>query len=81
MTLPEIEGMVLKLASQGLKGSQIEKDSESSPVDKKLASTWRSFIDSVTREWKIFNIISVLLSRYVNSFASYTGSKPDHLFI
>ena len=80
LTLPEIEGMVLELASQGLKRSQIKKDSESSLVDKRLASTWRSFIDSVTREWKIFNIISVLLSRYVNSFSSYTHSKSD-LFI
>jgi hypothetical protein len=27
----------------------------------KLQNTWNSFIDSLTREWKTLNIISVLL--------------------
>ena len=72
MTLPEIKSMVLKLASQGLNMLEIEVALESSPVHKRLTSTWESFIDSVMREWKIFNIISVLLLTYVNSFLSHT---------
>ena len=72
ITLPEIKSTVLKLASQGLNRFEIEVAFESSPVHKRLASTWESFIDSVMREWKIFNIISVLLLTYVNPFLFHT---------
>ena len=81
ITLPEIKKVLLELASQGLNRPQIGEDfkSRSSLVHKRLTSTWKLFIDSVMQEWKIFNIISVLLSRYVNSFSSYTCSKSEPL--
>ena len=35
------------------------------PAYKSLASTWEGFIESIMREWKTFNIISVLHLSYV----------------
>ena len=71
MTLPEIKRMALEMASQGLKHEiEIQMAFESSsvpPAYKRLKSTWEFFIDSVMREWKTFNIISVLLLTYVRS--------------
>ena len=69
MSLPEIKKMALETASQGLSHDyEIEMAFESPsvpPAYKRLTSTWEFFIDSVMREWKIFNIISVLLLTYV----------------
>ena len=69
MSLPEIKKMALETASQGLTHEyEIEMAFESSsvpPAYKRLTSTWEFFIDSVMREWKTFNIISVLLLTYV----------------
>ena len=79
MTLPEIKKMALEMASQGLKYEfEIEMAFESSsvpPAYRRLTLVWQSFIDSLMREWKTFNIISVLLLTFVSS--SYTYSKPD----
>ena len=79
MTLPEIKKMALETASQGLKHEfEIQMAFESSSVSsayKRLKSTWESFIDSVMREWKTFNIISVLLLTYV-SLCLYTMLVP-----
>ena len=65
MSLPEIKKMALETASQGLTHEfEIQMAFESSSVPpsfKKLTSTWEYFIDSVIREWKTFNIVSVLL--------------------
>ena len=70
MSLPEIKKMALETASQGLTHEfEIQMAFESPsvpPAYKRLTSTWESFIDSVMREWKTFNIISVLLLSYVN---------------
>ena len=69
MSLPEIKKMALETASQGLTHEfEIQMAFESPtvpPAYKRLTSTWESFIDSVMREWKTFNIISVLLLSYV----------------
>ena len=69
MSLPEIKKMALETASQGLTHEfEIQMAFESPtvpPVYKRLTLTWESFIDSVMREWKTFNIISVLLLSYV----------------
>ena len=69
LSLPEIKKMVLVTASQGLTHEfEIQTAFESStvpPAYKRLTSTWEYFIDSVMREWKILNIISVLLLSYV----------------
>ena len=66
MTLPELKKMALETNLQ----FDVEMAFESTsvpPAYKKLTSTWEFFIDSVMREWKTFNIISVLLLRYVSS--------------
>ena len=70
MSLPEIKKMALETASRGLTHEfefQMAFESPSvPPAYKRLTLTWESFIDSVMREWKTFNIISVLLLSYVN---------------
>jgi len=71
MTLLEIKKMALETASPGFKHEfEIQSTFESSsvpPAYQRLKSTWEFFIDSVMREWKTFNIISVLLLTYVRS--------------
>ena len=81
MSLPEIKMMALKSASQGLaRGFEIQMVFEFPTVSvpphyKRLTSTWESFIDSVIREWKIFNIISALLLMYITLRLSFTASS------
>ena len=66
LTLPELKKMALETVSEG---RNYELDSpwhhldanDVPPQYRKLKLTWENFIDSVTREWKTFNIISVLL--------------------
>ena len=70
LTLPEIKKMALETASQGKNGRfdiQILESNQNNvpPEYERLKSTWEAFIDSVMREWKTFNIISVLLLSYV----------------
>jgi len=67
MSLPEIKQMALE-ANNYLKdpATNISKtlyleSSFTSPRYNHLSSSWGAFIDSLMREWKIFNIISVLL--------------------
>ena len=80
MSLPEIKKMALETASQGLTHEfemQMAFESPSvPPAYKRLTSTWESFIDSVMREWKTFNIISVLLLTY-DTFNCTASSEPD----
>ena len=66
LTLPEIKKMALETASRGSPNSFDALSFETGiaavpPQYEKLKMTWESFIDSVMREWKTFNIISVLL--------------------
>lgn len=66
LTLPEIKKMALETASQGSPDSFDALSFEVGitavpPQYERLKTTWESFIDSVMREWKTFNIISVLL--------------------
>ena len=79
MTLPEIKKMALEMASQGLRREfELEMAFESCsvpPAYRRLTSVWESFIDSLMREWKTLNIISVLLLTFVIS--SHTCFKPD----
>ena len=79
MSLPEIKKMALEMTSQGLThdfGMQMAFESPSVPLSfKRLASTWECFIDSVIREWKTFNIISVLLLTYVTFRMSFLASS------
>ena len=67
--------MALETASQGLTHEfemQMAFESPSvPPAYKRLTSTWEFSIDSVMREWKTFNIISVLLLSYVTLRCHY----------
>ena len=63
MSMPEIKKMALG-ANNYLKDPTISKTLESdfaSPRYDNLSRSWRAFIDSLMREWKTMNIISVLL--------------------
>jgi len=56
--LPEIKRMAFQTAAEGkFDFYTLEK----MPQYRRLRATWQSFIDDVMREWKTFNIISVLL--------------------
>jgi len=73
LTLPEIKKMVLETASQGMNTQfdiQVFESKNVPPEYERLKSTWEAFIDSVMREWKTFNVISVLLLSCVLSFFS-----------
>ena len=66
LTLPEIKKMALETALHSPLGSLDGLSFETGiavvpPQYERLKVTWESFIDSVMREWKTFNIISVLL--------------------
>jgi hypothetical protein len=88
MSLPEIKKMALETASQGLQHErEIEMAFESTsvpPAYKRLTSTWKAFVDSVMREWKTFNIISILLLMYVSpifsSYACFNSDSPIGLY-
>ena len=63
MSMPEIKKMALG-ANNYLKDPTLSKKLESgfaSPRYDNLSRSWRAFIDSLMREWKTMNIISVLL--------------------
>jgi hypothetical protein len=56
--LPEIKRFALQTATDGKFDLYTM---EKMPQYRRLRATWQSFIDDVMREWKTFNIISVLL--------------------
>ncbi|KAH9479833.1 hypothetical protein JR316_0008428 [Psilocybe cubensis] len=62
LTLPEIKKMALETAStaKGPVDLQIFESSNMPLPYTRLKSTWEGFIDSVMREWKTFNIISLM---------------------
>jgi len=65
MSMPEIKKMALEAASgwpaKDLNRGFIFEPQELTPPYASLQSSWQSFIDSLMREWKTLNIISVLL--------------------
>jgi len=66
LTLPQLKKMALETASQARGEFDLHAfESNRVPQYDRLKSTWESFIDSVMREWKTFNIISVLLLSWV----------------
>ncbi|KAF8972432.1 hypothetical protein BDZ97DRAFT_832381 [Flammula alnicola] len=80
LTLPEIKKMALETASRG-KGNEFDIHSiEHSNVPlqyERLKSTWESFIDSLMREWKTFNIISVLLLSAILTILQIQSAAAD----
>ncbi|KAG6915085.1 hypothetical protein DXG01_013532 [Tephrocybe rancida] len=63
MSMPEIENMAL----QAMGSITLQELQWSSPASANLKGTWESFIESLLREWKTLNIISVLLLSLVPS--------------
>ena len=61
LTLSQIKEMAYTTTVQDRPGFDRYEAFKSLPQYERLKSTWISFIDSVMREWKTFNIISVLL--------------------
>ena len=67
MSMPEIKKMALEAASgwkdpaKDLHQGFIFDPQELSPPYASLQNSWQSFIDSLMREWKTLNVISVLL--------------------
>jgi hypothetical protein len=77
MSMPEIKKMALEAASQWKdpvrhlkKGIIFEPQGISHPHGD-LKNSWQSFIDSLMREWKTLNIVSVLLLSYVFSWSFF----------
>jgi len=64
LTLPEIKKMALETATANDAHEDLHRNLDADvtpPQYTKLKKTWEFFIDSVMREWKTFNVISVLL--------------------
>ena len=85
MPMREIRRMALETTSQVLTNEyEMEmtfrgfESSGVTPAFKRLTSSWEFFIDSVMREWKTFNIISVLFLSYVTFGCLFCfSSKSD----
>ncbi|KAF8882520.1 hypothetical protein CPB84DRAFT_1790885 [Gymnopilus junonius] len=64
LTVGDLKHMALEAGSKDRKrtmgGYELESAKET-PQYERLKTTWGDFIDSVMREWKTFNVISVLL--------------------
>ncbi|KAF9527384.1 hypothetical protein CPB83DRAFT_856456 [Crepidotus variabilis] len=78
LTLPEIKKMALETASEGRMDIQdFETHATMPPQYKKLKDTWEAFIDSVMREWKTLNIISVLLLSAILTLLQIDAAAAD----
>lgn len=77
LTMPEVRKLYIpKVSNRVMKGPE-EEEAEAEAEDKEqnggtgklsivhFKSTWESFVDSLMREWKTLNIVSVLLLSYV----------------
>ncbi|TFK25147.1 hypothetical protein FA15DRAFT_655388 [Coprinopsis marcescibilis] len=80
LSLSEIKKMALKTASRSkathLTPFHLETE-EIPPVYASLKNTWESFIDSLMREWKTFNIISVLLLSAILTILQIDSAAND----
>jgi len=63
LTLPEIKEMAIETAIEGKFDLTTMENGALPPRYASLKATWQSFIDDLMREWKTFNVISVLLLR------------------
>ena len=62
MTMSEIKGMAM-VTLVPMTDPNADWDHEISALTSRLKTTWEGFIDSLLREWKTLNIVSVLLMR------------------
>jgi hypothetical protein len=78
MSMPEIKKMALEAASQWkdpvrlLKNGIIFEPHDISHPHVNLTISWQFFIDSLIREWKTLNIVSVLLLSYVFTYSFFS---------
>lgn len=77
MAVPEIKKMALAHSDQKYDPMALQ------PADSNLKITWETFVDTLIREWKTLNIVSVLLLSYalylytiMITFSHQTGSNP-----
>ncbi|TFK34905.1 hypothetical protein BDQ12DRAFT_656329 [Crucibulum laeve] len=80
MTLPEIKKMALETASRGKNAPFANMNFEPEnvpPAYESLKHTWENFIDSVMREWKTFNIVSVLLLSAILTILQIESAAAD----
>ncbi|KAF9564917.1 hypothetical protein CPC08DRAFT_220158 [Agrocybe pediades] len=80
LTLPELKKMALETASQARGQVDLhafQSESNKVPQYDRLRSTWESFIDSIMREWKTFNIISVLLLSAILTILQIESAVDD----
>ncbi|RDB30107.1 hypothetical protein Hypma_013948 [Hypsizygus marmoreus] len=61
MAVPEIKKMALENVRQGIDPMALNGPYTMSPLYANLKVTWEGFIDSLLKEWKTLNIVSVLL--------------------
>ncbi|KAG6836331.1 hypothetical protein H0H93_009081 [Arthromyces matolae] len=73
MTMPEIENMAYKATGT----IAITQFAWSSPAVTNLKVTWEAFIDSLLREWKVFNIVSVLLLSAILTILQIDSAGSD----
>ncbi|KAF8805054.1 hypothetical protein BYT27DRAFT_7193587 [Phlegmacium glaucopus] len=83
MSMPEIKQMALE-ASSYLKGPTTDiskalyfKQGSSNPRYDNLSSSWGAFIDSLIKEWKTLNIISVLLLSAILTILQIQSAAND----
>ncbi|KAF9525924.1 hypothetical protein CPB83DRAFT_507209 [Crepidotus variabilis] len=69
--------MALETASEGKFDINIMEASSVPPQYEKLKVTWEGFIDSMMREWKTFNIISVLLLSAILTILQIDAAAAD----
>ncbi|PPQ92315.1 hypothetical protein CVT25_008521 [Psilocybe cyanescens] len=79
LSLPELKKMALETASTTKGGLDVQIfESSNVPLQyTRLKSTWEGFIDSVMREWKTFNIISVLLLSAILTILQIQSAADD----
>ncbi|KAH6916441.1 hypothetical protein BKA70DRAFT_1092833, partial [Coprinopsis sp. MPI-PUGE-AT-0042] len=83
MTLGEIKKMALDSAASNTKSRAFDavwylpKPQQMPPAYEDLRNTWEAFIDSVMREWKTFNIISVLLLSAILTILQIDAAATD----
>ncbi|KAH6916445.1 hypothetical protein BKA70DRAFT_1068372, partial [Coprinopsis sp. MPI-PUGE-AT-0042] len=81
LSLGEIKEMALESASKSkamhVDAFFMEPHSATLPAYESLKRTWEGFIDSVMREWKTFNIISVLLLSAILTILQIDAAAKD----
>ncbi|KAG5644094.1 hypothetical protein DXG03_009113 [Asterophora parasitica] len=78
MTMPEIEQMVVETPiTESMPMQQLSYGWMASPARTNLKYSWEGFIDSLIREWKILNIVSVLLLSAILTMFQIESAAAD----